>query len=225
MTPLVQEMIAMRPDDFALEHHWFDMSSAYKHEQAISGEVLSRPLPFPQTALVCAYEDKKSVLFVSRVGELTGVGGLQWDKKKSYDIPGFFFMVDDEGIKVKHKDGTPFDYRTSYATGVLAFIAAFLESLETTPATGHKPIKRSNWEKKIRQGKIPTYDWTTVVIEPSKPKGEDQGGTHASPRWHERRGHWRTMKKSGKRVWVKNCEVGDKALGAVFHDYKIKELA
>ena len=63
----------------------------------------------------------------------------------------------------------------------------------------------------------------TVVIEPTKPKGDAQGGTHASPRWHERRGHWRTMKKTGKKVWVKNCEVGDKTIGAVFHDYKLKE--
>lgn len=222
MTPLIQEMIAMRPDDFALDHHWFDMSAVYKHEQAISGEVLSRPLPFPQAALVCAYEGKKALLFVSRSGELTGVGGLQWDKKTITDIPGFFYLVDDEGIKVKHKDGTPFDYRTSFATGVLAFIAAFLESLETSPATGYMPIKRANWHKKIRQGKVPTYDWTTVVIEPSKPKSDPQGGTHSSPRWHERRGHWRTMKKTGKRVWVKNCEVGDKARGAVFHDYQLK---
>jgi hypothetical protein len=223
MTPLIQEMVAMRPDDFALEHHWFDMSAAYKREQAISSEILSRPLPFPNAALVCAYEDRKALLFVTRSGELTGVGGLQWDKKTIADIPGFFYLVDDEGVKVRHENGTPFDYRTSYATGVLAFIAAFLESLDTTPATGYMPIKRANWHKKIRQGKVPTYDWKTVVIEPSKPKGDDQGGTHASPRWHERRGHWRVMKKTGKKVWVKNCEVGDKARGAVFHDYVIGE--
>jgi len=222
MTPLIREMIAMRPDDFALDHHWFDMSAVYRREQAISSEVLSRPLPFPQVALVCAYEGNKALLFVSRSGELTGVGGLQWDKKSIKDIPGFFYLVDNDGIKVKHKDGTPFDYRTSFATGVLAFIAAFLESLETTPATGHMPVKRANWHKKIRQGKTPTYDWTTVVIEPTKPKGEDKGGTHAPPRWHERRGHWRTT-KAGKKTWVKHCEVGDKSRGAVFHDYKIKE--
>jgi len=222
VTPLIQEMIAMRPDDFALDHHWFDMSAVHKREQAISSEVLSRPLPFPASALVCAYEDKKALLFVSRSGELTGVAGLQWDKKTIRDIPAFFYLVDDEGIKVRHKDGSPFDYRTSYATGVLAFIAAFLESLETAPATGYLPIKRANWAKKIRQGKVPTYDWTTITIEPSKPKGDHQGGTHASPRWHERRGHWRTM-RSGKKVWIKNCEVGDKARGAVFHDYVLGE--
>lgn len=224
MTPLIQEMVAINPEK-AVDHHWFDMSAVYRREQGITSEILSRPMPFPSTALVCAYEDKKALLFVSCVGKITGVAGLQWDKKKTYDIPGFFFFVDDEGIKVKHKDGTPFDYRTSYATGVLAFLAAFLESLETQPATGHLPIKRANWEKKIRQGKVPTYDWTTVVIEPSKPKNDPQGGTHASPRWHERRGHWRFIKKTGSRVWVKNCEVGDKARGAVFHDYKIKEMA
>lgn len=223
MTPLIQEMVAMNPER-AVDHHWFDMSAAYKREQAISGEVLSRPMPFPNTALVCAYEDRKALLFVTRVGELTGIAGLQWDKKV-YDIPGFFFLVDDEGIKVKHKDGSPFDYRTSYATGVLAFVAAFLESLDTTPAVGYLPVKRANWEKKIRQGKVPTYDWTTITIEPAKPRGPDLGGTHASPRWHERRGHWRTMKKSGKRVWVSNCEVGDKTRGAVFHDYKIQQPA
>lgn len=219
MTPLIQELVAINPEQ-AINHHWFDMSAVYKREQAISGEVLSRPLPFPQTALVCAYEDKKALLFISRSGSLTGINGLQWDKKKVHDIPSFYFLVDDEGIKVRHKDGSPFDYRTSYATGVLAFVAAFLESLETTAAIGHLPLKRANWEKKIRQGKVPTYDWTTITIEPVKPRGPDLGGTHASPRWHERRGHWRTM-KSGKKCWVKNCEVGDKAKGAVFHDYAI----
>jgi hypothetical protein len=30
------------------------------------------------------------------------------------------------------------------------------------------------------------------------------------------------MKKTGRKVWVKNCEVGNKARGAVFHDYEVK---
>lgn len=222
MTPLIQEMVAINPEK-AIDHHWFDMSAAYKREQSITAEVLSRPLPFPNVALVCGYEDKRVILFVNRSGPLTGVAGLQWDNKRVHDVPSFFFLVNEEGIKVRHKDGTPFDYRTSPATGVLAFVAAFLESLETVPATGYLPLKRANWEKKIRQGKVPTYDWTTITIEPARPRGPNQGGTHASPRWHERRGHWRTIKKTGQRVWVKNCEVGDKARGAVFHDYKLKE--
>lgn len=223
MTPLIQEFVAMNPSG-AVEYHWFDMTGAYRKEQPVISEILGRPLPYPKTALVCAYEDKKAFMFIYRTDDVTGVGAFQIENKKLREVTPFFFTVDDEGVKVRHKDGTPFDYRTSPATGVLAFIAAFMESLEVTPATGYQPIKRANWEKKVRQGKAPTYDWKTVVIEPTKPRSADQGGTHASPRWHERRGHWRNM-KSGKKVWVKNCEVGNKALGAVFKDYKIKETA
>ena len=57
-----------------------------------------------------------------------------------------------------------------------------------------------------------------TVVSNSEPKG----GTHASPRWHERRGYWRTMKKSGKRVWVRSCEVGKKSDGMVYKDYEVK---
>ncbi len=41
---------------------------------------------------------------------------------------------------------------------------------------------------------------------------------HASPREHDRRGHWRAC-KSGKRVWVRHCRVGDPNLGRVDHTY------
>lgn len=224
MTPLIQEFVSLNPED-SIKHHWFDMTDAYKRVQELSPEILSRPLPYPNTALVCAYEDKKALIFVSRSGELTGVIGFQTKKNGYEDFPAFMYIVKDGDVKVRHKDGSAFDYRTSPATGVLAFIAAFLESLDTSPATGYQPVKRANWEKKIRQGKVPTYDWKTIVIEPSKPKNDPQGGTHASPRWHERRGHWRTMKKTGNRVWVKNCEVGDKTRGAVFHDYKVAQAS
>ena len=67
------------------------------------------------------------------------------------------------------------------------------------------------------------YDIHRLVIHnqveelPKEPKG----GTHASPRWHKRRGYWRTMKKSGKRVWVRACEVGSKSNGMVYKDYQV----
>jgi len=221
MNPLIQQMASLEPEE-ALNYQWFDMTPVYKVEQTVDGSILERPLPYPLTALVCAYEDKKVLLLINRVEAVTGVVGRQLDKKSYRLITTFTYTVDEEGIKCRHLDGTHFDYRTSPATGVIAFIATFLESIDTQPAVGYIPAKRANWEKKIRQGNAPTYDWTTVVIEPRKPRSEDQGGTHASPRWHERRGHWRTF-KSGKQVWVKNCAVGDKSKGAVFHDYQIKE--
>jgi len=48
-----------------------------------------------------------------------------------------------------------------------------------------------------------------------------QGGTHAAPRWHVRRGHWRQL-ADGRRVFVRQCEVGDPARGGVVKDYIVK---
>jgi hypothetical protein len=58
------------------------------------------------------------------------------------------------------------------------------------------------------------------VPEPPRPKSEWHGGTHASPRWHKRRGHWRMM-ASGKRVWVRDCQVGTPDDGMVLKDYAV----
>ena len=220
MTPLIQEMVALAPD-VAIDFHWFDMSPVYTHEAHIDADLLGRPLPFPMTALVCRYDEHKILLLVKQLSMVTGVAGWVWDKHKYSPTRGFTYIVKDGQVLVRHADGTPFDYRTSSATNTLAFVAVFLQSLDTTPATGYAPAKRPNHAKKIRQGKPPSYDWTTVTIQPSKPRSDPQGGSHASPRWHERRGHWRIIKKTGKKVWVKNCEVGDKTKGAVFHDYRI----
>ena len=68
----------------------------------------------------------------------------------------------------------------------------------------------------------PLYDWHTVVLAPPKPKQEPLGGTHASPRPHDRRGHFKNY-KSGKRVWFAACKVNKGKIGFIFKDYKTKE--
>jgi hypothetical protein len=45
-------------------------------------------------------------------------------------------------------------------------------------------------------------------------------GSHASPRWHIRRGHWRQL-ADGRRVFVRECQVGDVSRGGVVKDYRI----
>lgn len=64
--------------------------------------------------------------------------------------------------------------------------------------------------------------WHTVSIDPSKltARGPDQGGTHASPRWHVRRGHWRNL-ADGRRIFIRECQVGDMARGGVVKDYEV----
>ena len=53
---------------------------------------------------------------------------------------------------------------------------------------------------------------------------EPQGGTHASPRWHVRRGHWRQL-ADGRRVFVRACEVGDPERGGVMQGLHRRETA
>lgn len=47
------------------------------------------------------------------------------------------------------------------------------------------------------------------------------GATHASPRWHIRRGHWRQL-ADGRRVFVRECHVGDISRGGVVKDYQVQ---
>lgn len=67
--------------------------------------------------------------------------------------------------------------------------------------------------------------WTYRVaeIEPFQIKtaAARLGGSHASPRWHLRRGHWRQL-ADGRRVFVRECQVGDPSRGGVIKDYQVQ---
>jgi len=65
------------------------------------------------------------------------------------------------------------------------------------------------------------YKTLTLDLDRAKRIIASRGGTHASPRHHTRRGHWRHM-ESGKKVWIGPMEIGDKADGEVVKDYKVK---
>jgi len=76
--------------------------------------------------------------------------------------------------------------------------------------------------KRKRKGKSQFWEWKTIELKatatlPAAPLG----GTHASPKPHERMGHWRQY-KSGKRVFVKAQIINKHKIstdGFVFHDY------
>lgn len=103
-------------------------------------------------------------------------------------------------------------------------LCAYLNRKSTTIETHRESsLKAKLGSKKKKEHKV-FYEIHRVVVN-AEPKvvtvSEPKGGTHASPRWHERRGYWRTMKKSGKRVWVRACEVGSKSNGMVYKDYQV----
>jgi len=221
MTPLIAEFAGYVPAQ-AVDFRWFEMAP-WEGESEVDTTIFSHHLPFDRTAVVCSLNraEAKVLMLLKQHGEMVGCTPLMlvrgvWQRHKQ-----FGYVFEDGKVRVWHRDGSNgYDPKPSAATSFLVLIGEFLRSLDAGPVTAYQPAKRPSHAKRMHQGKKPTYDWTTIVIEPPKPKAAPAGGTHASPRWHERRGHWRNT-RSGKRVWVRHCEVGDKAKGAVFHDYKI----
>ena len=218
MTPLIASLAGLVPEE-AIKYRWFEMPDPGRAVQ-VDAEIMSRRLPFPKIALACQLGRDRLVLLLVQTEQITGCVPMIFAPGVIGSGKAFAYVVQDGEVRVWHHDRNPFDPKTSKAAGYPPLIAAFLQSLDTGPATAYQPALRPNHAKRVRQGKAPQYDWTTIVIEPPAPKAPPQGGTHASPRWHERRGHWRTT-RSGTRCWVRNCEVGDKARGAVFHDYVV----
>lgn len=88
----------------------------------------------------------------------------------------------------------------------------------SVPTPEEAKINRSRTTK----GKKPLIRFETAVIEGKKTMMSSTGhGTHASPCLHWRRGHWRTISKSGKKIWIDPMEVGDEANGKIIKTYAI----
>jgi len=77
--------------------------------------------------------------------------------------------------------------------------------------------------KRLARSGVRGWVWHQVSINQDRLRAATppQGGTHASPRWHIRRGHWRQL-ADGRRVFVRQCEVGDPTRGGVVKDYRVE---
>ena len=97
------------------------------------------------------------------------------------------------------------------------------ETMHYYSTTNPDPIRNA---QKIARGNRPKFEWVSSVIEPRTTAPAlvlHRGGTHASPKPHERRAHFRRL-KSGKSVLVRSTvinkdKMGDR--GFVFHDYEL----
>jgi hypothetical protein len=240
MTPLITEMVGAIPD-IAADMVWFDiqetwgkMRELYTHDRSMAA--LQNPLPFNKCAIV-GIDDKGNKFMLMAINArrpdskeedtfALAISGLIKKEGMLRVLPPFFCDPHNDrntsGLTI-HFEDTEHE-KDPRALGVakssLVGISFWLELLNTEKVNAHTPVLKSNTLKRIRQGKKPMFDWHTVLIEPPKPKAEAQGGTHASPRLHDVRGHW--VNRNGKRYWRKAHQRGDASLGVVFHDYKLK---
>lgn len=219
MTPLIRELIAL-DERLALDCMWFDIGTV-PHYNFEWRKMTDARLPFVKCAIVgrdinnhkfliiaTQYASNQTILFISA-----------WSLLPDRYIKTPLFMLHlAEGRVESTDDEEPIT--REQAAPIVGAIADFLA--KTHPCGYRAEVKRNSILNRQRaaKGKPPiAYDWHTVAIEPPQPKSAPQGGHHASPRQHDRRGHFRNT-RSGKRVFVRQCVVGKADRGAVFKDYQ-----
>ena len=234
MTPLIRETIKLTFDGGIdpTDMQWFDLSGYVTDRTYAATEPLMklRP-PFEKNIVVWrgrtkTHESYDTIFMVVGTNPEEGIIVSMWKgptNRMPTKFPPMVYVVDGEMLRYGPIDDGA-ELPKDLAETMLAFCGNWLESLSRT-AKAYKPITKPTFTNKRKQakGKMPSYDWTTVIIEPSAERSQHQGGTHASPRLHDRRGHLRRL-STGKTCWVKAHKVGDASKGVLFHDYKIKEV-
>lgn len=219
MTPLIAQAVKLTPDPEL--YHWFD-ASALSSGQLVNLDVVNEtPLPYGRCAVVGVDGPATWLILLAQEADVVAYIGWTMEKERYQKHPPFTYTRTDEGMRLMSLDSESTPDKDD-VRGMLATVGAWLKSLDTG-ASAHIPTARKSFINSTRaaKGKGPIlFDWHTVTIEPAPPKGESLGGTHASPRLHERRGHWRTL-ASGNRVWVRHCTVGEASRGTVFKDYRV----
>lgn len=212
------------------EMQWFDISNMDRQEVVPSTDWLMHYRPPFEKCMVCFRGPTKNhanyemwlVMSGSDPHEgiaLSMMKGPVGQKPRS--LPDMVYVIEEDLVKYGPLDAAK-PLTEEEARLMLGIVIVFYRQLSTGCSTYRPEVQQTfTNRRKIAAGKAPTYDWKTVVIGPKQPKSEHQGGTHASPRQHDRRGHLRTF-KSGKSIWVKPHKVGNAALGSVFHDYVVQ---
>ena len=221
MTPLVQQVARILPSP-GDDAHWFDLGYMPKTTMVLYDDVLMH-LPY-RTCILCGRDEAGNIVGVRAVGaenhsSITFAGILSGGGITSIIEP--FALIDTpEGGRFLRAEKTPAEHRELCIGLVGTLTAAASKPLQHYIG---QPDQGYTSKKRMAKGKPPlSYTWHTVTLQPPAPPSRPTGGTHASPRLHDRRGHWRNT-PSGKRVWVRDCKVGDASKGIVFKDYKIKD--
>lgn len=128
---------------------------------------------------------------------------------------------------VPHEDqGEVTETLKQFTSQCAANLLRFLHRLATTHTEEVIQQASPKNNRRILDGKLPIWEVKTLVLKTpvTRTVSEYQGGTHASPRQHIRRGHYRHY-KSGKIAWVRDCIVGSLEKGFVHKDYRVEPAA
>lgn len=220
MTPLVRQLVPLTRN--AERYHWFDIGEMSNDVTTIDGsDPIASRLAFPQCAFAYTEDGDPGVLLMTQHNETSiHVSGLASHRGQWFEVRPITIIYDAAaGYSGEGKGVTSEQLRVALVN--VAYCARLLDQGASAFAIDAQRCHINTARAKKGKGPL-KFTWHTVTIAPRPDPNERKGGTHASPRLHDRRGHWRNY-ASGKKGWVKECKVGSPSKGIVFKDYKIKE--
>jgi len=159
-------------------------------------------------------------------------GFLCWESDGCFDFSVFVFYesewifggmyntyLDGDAVATKGFMGHPDESVQGLISSFFSFLVALnccnIKRIEHKPKPSQQSVRRA-------LGRQPLFSTWTLEIDLVRSANEipGQGGTHASPRLHLRRGHAR-QHKPGLWCWVQPHVVGDKSLGMIHKDYAV----
>lgn len=208
-------LIAEVPD-----YHWFDVPLVVFNDHPAHPTELVR-LPFQLTAVVVVTTgDAGEKYALAALCKQVSAGTVLLELLSGAAIAGCAHArVEGDELVIDHI--VTRDSRIRDMANNCLSVLYSLHSAAAQPLHAGQVILHPKAAARMAQGRVPTYEWRTVALEPRAPRTDHKGGTHASPRQHTRRGHWATS-KLGKRFWRPPCTVGKAGNGIVFHDYAVK---
>ena len=220
MTPLIQKLVPLTRN--AEQFHWFDIGEMSPDLTVIDGsDPIASRLAFTQCAFAYTEDGDPGVLLMTQLNETSiHVSGLASHRSQWFEVRPLTLIYDQAaGYSGEGKGVTSEQLRTALVN--VAYCARLLDQGASAFAIDAQRCHINTCRAKKGKGPL-KFVWHTVTIAPRPGPNEQKGGTHTSPRLHDRRGHWRNY-ASGKKGWVKECKVGSPSKGIVFKDYKIKE--
>ena len=189
-------------------------------------------LPYPKTLFQIKIGDVYHYL-LCREAQYEGEDGIglypydEYPKEKQFVDYGIYIFIGPEEHKLfSYVDYTKYDpdmealdiESTSDSVSIVVTVLKILECSNVSESNNIPPAKLN--KKRNKKGKLLLFEYKTLVITGGgNSSGSHQGGTHASPRLHMRRGHIRRLRTTT--VWVRSCMVGDPTKGRILKDYKL----
>ena len=195
----------------------------------MSRQILTGPLQLPHSDVIfevaAATAEYKSIAVYARMAETSVEGFLFVRDERSArwsDVPCYARFLPDGVADVEaHPTRIPDAVAPEFFPALTGTVWRALGLLHAKTPTHEGIVSHFRRSQLARRG-VRGWNYRVAAIDLTAIRAlvEAAVGTHAPPRWHIRRGHWRQL-PNGRRVFVRECEVGDSMHGGIIKDYRV----